>query len=141
MLNSIVILICFLISGELACESAIENNNKKLDGYDMRDDVLIPHKFLVRPLQLIAEKICKQVNDCITEVESSNCEKFERNKKRFAQFRERGYQMRKVYCDRSRFLRNLHRCSPKIEPILGKMGKEISKYKVSNEYTFKQICW
>lgn len=156
MLNSIVLVICFLISGELAvdvtktkdkhlvdkCVAAIGTNDNILDSYDLKDDVLIPDSRLVRPLQLKSQEYCDKVMGIMTEVESSRvCEKSERNKKLFAEFRERGYQKKKVFCERSTFLLTLHKCWPKTVQIRDNMEKKISKFKVSNEESFRRICW
>lgn len=124
------------------CRAIIVKANEMLDRYNTKDDKFIPHKLFAHPLELTSSDYCDYVIRILTTVDRSRvCENSEKNKKVVERFRDRGDQKKKQFCDRAYFLNILNRCRPKAMDIELNIGKEITKFRVSNEQSFIKICW
>lgn len=124
------------------CKTIIETYSKAMDKYEIEDLYLIPHPLFVRPIYVRATRYCEIVIRILSRVDDSRkCENSERNKKEFEQFRDKGDLKKKYFCERAFFLNTLNRCRPKAANVERDIKRQISKFKISNENSFQQICW
>lgn len=124
------------------CKTIIDMANKMLDTYQIKDDFLIPHTLFVWPLYMTSTMFCNFVIQIMTSVDNSRvCENSERNKKLFEEYRDKGENKKKLFCERAYFLKKLHLCRPKAADIEKNLGRQISRLEVSDELSFIEACW